>query len=173
MRGHLKTNDFIVFFTIFLGIGNTNSSDGKPFAPEKYYVNVGTNYGNLTGGVIHFVKKVFVHPMYKGGGDNHYFHDVGMLQLTEDIKLNDRARVVRLAKPTNKPKVGDSMTISGWGTNPEHPDDNRLYQVVLKVISAKQCTQELAGGTVEEVEQHQICAKAEGKNQCKGDSGGM
>lgn len=152
--------------------GNTNETDSKPYSPESYFVNVGTNNNDLTGGTLHYVKTVFVHPKYKGGGDNHFFHDVGLLELTNDIELNDRSQLVKLAHCSDRPFSGDDLTISGYGKNPDHPNDKRLYQVHLKVITAQKCVDELAGGTVEEVDKHQICAAAKGKNQCKGDSGG-
>lgn len=98
---------------------------------------------------------------------------MSILELTEDIQLNNRAQLVTLALPTDDPKNGTDGTITGYGTNPDHPDDDtHLYQVHLNVITAEKCVMELAGGTAEEVRKHQICAQAPGKNQCEGDSGG-
>lgn len=125
----------------------------------------------MTGGTIHYVKAVFVHPKYKGGGDNHFFHDVGLLELKTDIELNNRSSLVTLAYQGDDTDNGTEGYITGYGTNPDHNDDIHLYQVHLNVISAEVCVSELAGGTAEEVDKHQICAEAEGKNQCQGDSG--
>lgn len=160
----------INFFILFLG--NTNETDGQPNMASKYYVNVGTNRNDLTGGTIHYVKTVFVHPKYKGGGDNHFFHDVGLLELIDLIVLNDRSRLVTLAHCGDNPKNGTDGIVTGYGTNPDHPSNALLYQVHLNVITAEQCTKALAGGTTEEVNKHQICAAAPGKNFCQGDSGG-
>lgn len=128
---------------------------------------MGTNYKDLTGGTIHSVKTVFVHPKYKGGGDNHYFHDVGLLELTDYIVLNERSQLVNLAHKDDNPENGTDGTVTGYGDNPDHPNDRRLYQVHLSVITGEQCVNELAGGTAEEVDEHQICAEAEGKNFCQ------
>lgn len=152
--------------------GNINETDNGLYSAASYYVNVGTNYKDLTGGTIHSVKTVFVHPKYKGGMNNHFFHDVGILELINDITLNDRAKLVTLAHPDDDPQNGTDGTITGYGTNPDHPNDRHLYQVHLNVITAEQCVEELAGGTAKEVDEHQICVEAPGKNQCPGDSGG-
>lgn len=155
-----------VFFISFQGC--RNDTDGGVNEASRYYVNVGTNHGALTGGVLHFVKTVFIHPKYKGGGDNHFFHDACILELQDDITLNDRSQLVQLARRTDKAENGTDGTVTGYGKNPDHPNDDRLYQVHLTVITAEQCVSELAGGTAEEVEEHQICAEAPGKNQCEG-----
>lgn len=97
---------------------------------------------------------------------------MGLLELIDNIQLGSKSQLVTLANRDDDPPVGTDCTVTGYGENPDHPDDSRLYQVHLNIISAKQCTEELAGGTAEEVEQHQICAEAMGKNQCEGDSGG-
>lgn len=147
----------------------------KPYTRENFIVISGTNKidPNPDGATFHSVKTVFVHPKYLTAKDNR-FHDVGLLELNNEIKLGRRAQLVQLARPTDRPATGADCTVTGYGTNPDHPKDaHSLYQVHLKVIAAEQCAEELADGTVEEVEQHNICAKAEGKNQCKGDSGGM
>lgn len=152
--------------------GNTNKTDGQYYHADAYYINVGSNRNDLKGGTIHSVKTVFIHPKYRGGGDNHFFHDVGLLELLDNIILNNRASLVTLARCGDRPENGTDGTVSGWGTNPEHPGSTDLYQVHLNVITAQQCVNELAGGTAEEVDEHQICAQAPGKNQCPGDSGG-
>lgn len=93
-------------------------------------------------------------------------------KLTQDIVLNSRAQLVSLARPSDRPKIGAVGTVTGYGTNPDHRGNKHLFRVDLEVISAEQCTNELAGGTAEEVDKHQICAQYPGRNQCEGDSGG-
>lgn len=150
-----------------------NEANRQPYNAERFYVNVGTNRNDLTGGTVHSVKNVFVHPKFKNGGQNYVFHDVGLLELTNDITLNDRAQLVELARPSDRPKIGAGCIITGYGKNPDHPHNKQLYQVHLNVITAEQCVKELATGTVEEVNKHNICAKGDDKNQCEGDSGGI
>lgn len=92
--------------------------------------------------------------------------------MTNDITYNDKAQPVELARRDDRPKTGTDCTITGYGKNPQHPHTRHLYQVHLKIITAEQCVKEVATGTVKEVEKHEICVKAKGKNQCQGDSGG-
>lgn len=47
-----------------------------------------------------------------------------------------------------------------------------MYQVQLTVITAESCHSQLNGDSVENIEQHEVCAEAYGKNTCQGDSGG-
>lgn len=115
---------------------------------------------------------MFVHPKFRNGDENYRFHDIGLLELNDDITLNDKSKLVKLARRGDKPKIGADCTITGYGNNPDHPSNKLLYQVHLNVITSKQCVDELASGTVKEVEKHNICVKAKGKNQCRGDSGG-
>ncbi len=144
----------------------------QPYNASQFYVNVGTNRNDLTGGTVHSVKTVFAHPKFKNGGASYRFHDVGLLELNKDIELNDRAQLVNLARYDDKPQIGDDCTITGYGKNPDVPHNKYLYQVHLNVISSKECANEVADGTVKEVAKHNICVKAPGKNQCQGDSGG-
>lgn len=154
--------------------GNVDTkNDRKPFEGNRFQVISGTNKVDPNGGPIHLVKTAFVHPKYLNARDNR-FHDVGLLELYDDIQLSSRSQLVTLARRNDWPAVGTDCTITGYGTNPDHPNDQQtLYQVHLQVITSKQCVDELAQGTVEEVEEHNICAKAPHKNQCRGDSGGM
>lgn len=98
---------------------------------------------------------------------------MGLLELNDHIKLDSRSQLVQLAHRSDRPAIGADCTITGYGINPDHPhDQHSLYQVHLNIITAKQCADELAQGTYDEVEKHNICAKAPNKNQCRGDSGG-
>lgn len=134
---------------------------------------MGVNTIEFMGEGSHTVKNVYLHPKYMGGHDHHFFNDVALLELNDHIEINQRStKLVNLAQKNDRPKNGSDAIVSGWGTNPDHPNENRLYQVHLNIISAQTCHDELAGGTVEEIEKHQICAEAPGKNHCEGDSGG-
>lgn len=116
---------------------------------------------------------MFVHPKFRNGGANYRFHDVGLLELNDDIEVDSRAQLVKLANRNDDPKIGADCTITGYGKNPDHPHNKYLYQVHLNVINATKCVDELADGTVAEVKEHNICVQAPGKNQCQGDSGGL
>lgn len=136
------------------------------YAADRCLVFAGATESHA--GEIHYVKKVHVHPKYKGGGDNHLFHDISMIELKDHLTLDSTKQTLTIAGKDDVVKTGDDVFVSGWGTNPEHPDDDRLYQVHLKVISAQKCHDELTGGNVEEVEKHQICAYDKNKAHCHG-----
>lgn len=121
---------------------------------------------------MHTVKKVHLHPKYDGPS-SHYYHDVALLQLTDHITLDHSKELVTIAEKSDKTKSGDDVYVSGWGENPDHPNDNRLYQVFLKVMTAKKCHDEVGGGEVEEIEEHNICVGGKKKGHCQGDSGGF
>lgn len=153
--------------------GNVDEETRIPYNARQFYVNVGTNRKGPTGGTEHSVKTVFVHPKFRNGNATYRFHDVGLLELNDDIELNDRVQLVKLARPNDRPKVGADCFITGYGKNPDVPHSQYLYQVHLNVITAEQCVDEVADGTIEEVNEHNICVRAPGKNQCRGDSGGI
>lgn len=150
-------------------------ADRSQFAADQFFVNVGTNRNDLTGGTVHRVKTVFVHPKFKNGDANYVYHDVGLLELRNDIILSGTAQLVQLAYPKDKPKTGQDCTITGYGTNPDVPHNRYLYQVHLNVITAEQCVEafKVFENRTEEVDKHEICVQAPGKNQCQGDSGGI
>lgn len=135
-------------------------------------INVGSSRNDLSGGTRHSVKTVFIHPKYRGGGKHNFFHDVGLLELKKNIDLGDRAQLVSIAEPDDRPKDGGDVTITGYGRNPDNPVNKLLYQVQMNVITAERCVNEIAGGDVDKVDQHQICVEGDNKNQCPGDSGG-
>lgn len=138
------------------------------YPPDKMFVYIGSTI--TPGGEMVTVKKIHVHPKYKGQ-KTHYYHDIAILELEDDITLDHTKAIGPIAKPTDKTKPGDDVFVSGWGTNPDHPGDSRLYQVHLKVMSAQTCKDKVGGGEVSEIEEHNICAGAKKKAHCEGDSG--
>lgn len=95
-----------------------------------------------------------------------------MLELTQDIELSQSSKYTKLAHKNDKIKAGSSGIVSGWGTNPDHPGDQRLFQVQLNVISPEECARLNDEDDAEGYEKHEICTQAPGKNFCAGDSGG-
>lgn len=153
--------------------GNVDEDTRKAYKAEQFFVNVGTNNNDLTGGTLHRVKRVFVHPKFKNGGPDYVFHDVGLLELSSAVQFNNRTQPVKLARRKDRPKIGAECTITGYGFNPDVEHNKHLYQVHINVIIAEQCVKELEkDSTAREVNKHEICAKAKSKNQCQGDSGG-
>jgi hypothetical protein len=120
------------------------------------------------GGNLNFVKTVYTHPKFNGG-TNHFHHDVGLLELRNELVISAYQRMVTLVHSNDVTPVGRDGYTSGWGENPDHPNDSSLYQVHLTVISAQSCHDQIGGDTVEEREQHEICGQAKGRNFCEGD----
>lgn len=121
------------------------------------------------------VKSVYANPKFDGKQEN-YHHDIGLLELTEDIEFNSKAQAVNLPDQDYAPAAGSDVILSGSGTNPDNKKDSkeRLYQVELQIISAQDCYKyHHRGHSVKELEEHEICAKGSGKKGGKGgDSGG-
>ncbi|XP_037038696.1 trypsin 3A1-like [Bradysia coprophila] len=142
---------------------------GHVYGPDQYFIYVGSSMKQ--GGDVHTVKNVHLHPKYQGP-ESHYFHDMALLELNEAISLDQNKAIVPIAQASDKTNPGEDVFVSGWGFNPDHPSDNRLYQVHLTVKSAKACKDKVGGGTVKEIEEHNICAGGKNKAHCQGDSGG-
>ncbi|KAJ6605104.1 Trypsin-1 [Pseudolycoriella hygida] len=147
----------------------------EPFPPDFFYVIAGTREGGTepSDGTIHQVKTVFRHPKFKGvNSDTNGHHDVGLLELVDEIELGEKSQLVELAHEDDRPAVGTDCKLAGWGKNPDHPGDKSLYQIHFNIISSQECYDEFASDEVDELEKHEICAQAPGRNECPGDSGG-
>lgn len=142
----------------------------QQYTPSQYLVNSNSNTSSPLDGNLHYVKNVYTHPKFRGSS-NHFHHDVGILELQDEILITTTSRLTTLAHSNDETPAGRVGRVSGWGENPDHPNDNRLYQVELNVISAQNCSSQF-GSDEDQIEEHEICAQAPGKNFCKGDSGG-
>lgn len=121
------------------------------------------------------MEKVYANPKFDGKQEN-YHHDIGLLELKEDIEFNSKAQPVNLPDENYTPAPGSVVILSGSGDNPDNIQDSkeRLYQVELQVITAQECYMyHHRGHSVKELEKHEICAKGRGRKSGKpGDSGG-
>lgn len=119
------------------------------------------------------VKAVHVHPRYNGTVSNG--HDVTVLELNSEIRLNgDTTNNIQLSSETSFP-AGTRALASGWGTNPNNTDSTSLYQAVLETYSAEECAKSYPRETEQQIEREQVCALGpapEYANVCQGDSGG-
>ena len=71
--------------------------------------------------------------------------------------------------------AGVSVTVDGWGTvNGRYKKiPQKLQKVVLKTLSNSDCAAgEFSKPFYPEISPHMLCARAEGKGSCYGDSGG-
>lgn len=112
-----------------------------------------------------------MHPKFRAGANRRH-HDVGLIQLKDDIKFSSVSQMTKLIHDGSHVRVGDDGIVSGWGTNPDVPHDRHLNQVHLTVIDSETCARQIGEDTPEGIEQHEVCGEAPGKAFCQGDSGG-
>lgn len=93
--------------------GTKNLTSGVLRIADRYIVRVASTYRN-SGGKLHYVKKVFAHPKFVGRSDN-FHHDVGLLQLKTDIRMDNSATYITIAHAQDETKVGTDGVVSGWG----------------------------------------------------------
>jgi trypsin len=151
-------------------IGTQDINTGEILKPERYFIRAGSTQKH-SGGTIHTVSNVYVHPKFRAG-ENKKHHDVGLLKLADPIKLSDKSQLVKLIDEDTSTEVGDKATLAGWGNDPIVPHDYHLNQIEYTVIDSKSCAKEIATDTEAGVEKHEICAKSPGASGCEGDSGG-
>lgn len=165
----------IFFYSPLILIPGVTDKDNNyaTIDPDSFEVNIETvlrHHGKKVQ-----VKKVHANPKFVGKEEN-YHHDIGLLELEEDIEFNTKAQPVNLPDENSTPADGSDVILSGSGTNPDNKKDSkeRLYQVELQVISAEECYKyHHKGHSVKELKKHEICAKGSGEKSGKGgDSGG-
>lgn len=82
---------------------------------DRYQIRVASSYIR-SGGRTHSVSRVFVHPRFIGASDN-FHHDVGLLQLSDNIQLDNSAYYTTLAHANDVIYPGTDGLVSGWGKN--------------------------------------------------------
>lgn len=117
------------------------------------------------------VSKIYYHPEFKGKKGLLY-HDVSILRVDGTIKIGKKhnTELLQLPSPNEEPQKGHELWVQGWGTNPQNPDDKRLYRATMKIVHGKKCYRQKKE-TVEEFEQHEVCAVPVDGKTCPGDSG--
>jgi trypsin len=136
--------------------------------PFYYSVRVGST-SQLTGGDIHKVKGVYVHPFFD---PDSYDYDVALLLLNSSIAIDGiTKKIIQL------PFFGQAVfemtpcVVSGWGETQNFNETNiNLRSVNLYVSNQKECHKYYSdvGG----ITWRMICAFAPKKDSCSGDSGG-
>lgn len=135
---------------------------------SRFTIRAGSTYKN-SGGRTYKATRVFEHPQYAANGRH---HDVGIIQLSDQIQFDRNTQLTQLAKANDVIYIGADTVVNGWGRNPDHPDDKEnLYQVHLRVVGPAVCARTF-GVPVAEVEKHNICVNGIRKSACQGDSGG-
>ncbi|EGI60766.1 Chymotrypsin-1 [Acromyrmex echinatior] len=127
---------------------------------------VATGSISITGGELHNVEKIIVHPQYSDRYEDAWKNDIA---LASPIQYNQFQKPISLAK--SKPFLGQICTLSGWGRlHTNGPLPSILQKMVQIVISQSQCQKELADMPL--TASHLCMLNRSGIGACLGDSGG-
>lgn len=109
------------------------------------------------------------HPYFSSSNGN---NDIGILRLEKDVAYTDFIRPICLpAVDVPPPPIGTSMTVSGWGATEQGNQADIKSKIEIPLISNSDCEKTISKYT--RITPNQVCAGGvEGKDACKGDSGG-
>ncbi|XP_011690276.1 PREDICTED: uncharacterized protein LOC105451493 [Wasmannia auropunctata] len=134
---------------------------------SNYKVATGTN--SISGGEIHTVKSILVHPQYSDKYEDAWKNDIAVITLVEPIKYNQYQQPIALT--TTKPTPGQACTLSGWGLiRTNGPLPRNLQKMTQVVVAQNKCQDShyempLTGS-------HLCTINRYGIGACSGDSGG-
>ncbi|XP_074389770.1 granzyme A isoform X1 [Zonotrichia albicollis] len=121
------------------------------------------------------IAKHIPHPCYDPSTKE---NDIMLLQLQGRAKLNKAVQTIPLPSSDYDPKPGTVCTVAGWGMTTS-PLRNRpgklpsaLMEVNVTVIRREICNDEKHYNGKPVITKNMICAGAENKDSCRGDSGG-
>ncbi|XP_012669131.1 kallikrein-8 isoform X1 [Otolemur garnettii] len=115
------------------------------------------------------VLKSIPHPCYNSSNSENHNHDLMLLQLRGRASLGAKVKPISLTD--HCAQVGQTCTISGWGTitSPQENFPDTLNCAEVKIIPQKKCEDAYPG----QVTEGMVCAgKSNGADTCQGDSGG-
>ncbi|MFD9960974.1 trypsin-like serine protease [Amycolatopsis sp. NPDC059020] len=134
---------------------------------SRVVIRHGSN--RLDGGTPVAVKKIVAHKQFN---PDSYFNDIALLKLASAMTYDAHTRPVTLAPANQVVRVGETLTLSGWGKT-SYPGDNPndLQTIGLKALDLQTCATRLSSkGPVSTAS---LCTTSpEGQGACKGDSGG-
>ena len=119
------------------------------------------------------VIKIEIHSNYNSGNLNNDF-SILKLKTSIDYCSYPHIRPVCLPSDTGLMYVGDTATVTGWGTTSSGGTvSNKLREVDVKVLSNSQCKNDYSYSS-SSITQNMLCAAVAGggKDSCQGDSGG-
>uniref|UniRef100_A0A1Y1L107 CLIP domain-containing serine protease n=1 Tax=Photinus pyralis TaxID=7054 RepID=A0A1Y1L107_PHOPY len=119
------------------------------------------------------VSEVVVHEMYDPFDQNQY-HDIALLRLEYDVQFTTFIKPICL--PTSEKLqgnyVGINMTVAGWGKTETKSESKVKLKLQVPVRSMDECGPVYSTKNVK-LSKGQLCAGGiEGKDSCRGDSGG-
>jgi len=115
------------------------------------------------------IENVIINPNYN---ENNISHDVALIKLAEDVKINDNIIPICLPNSGEELARGEKTVTVGWGAIANQgPESKILKQVVLQAIDRKSCSEYYPN----KIDDAMICAgdvEHVGSGSCNGDSGG-
>lgn len=115
------------------------------------------------------VEEQIPHPYFNSKTGN---NDLGLLRMDKDVAYTDFIRPICLP-PINipPPPVGSIMTVCGWGATEDGSQADIKSKIEIPLIANSECIKTVSSLT--SITPNQVCAGGvEGKDACKGDSGG-
>ncbi|XP_055595733.1 CLIP domain-containing serine protease B15-like [Uranotaenia lowii] len=120
------------------------------------------------------IEQVIPHPGYSTR-NNKVVNDIALIRLSTDVEFTKFAKPICLPLDQEigeRPIEGEHLTVIGRGLTENQNSSNFLRSVELMGQSHEQCNKNLARINVA-LEETQLCVGGEeGKDSCKGDSGG-
>ncbi|OWA51945.1 putative Acrosin [Hypsibius exemplaris] len=116
------------------------------------------------------IRRIIIHEKYSLNVNNSAA-DIALLEVDEFINFTNVISPICLPADKSDPSSGKSCVAVGWGdvmTKPDPKGPAVLMEVGLNIVDRETCNQNWTGT----VEDDMICAWAEGKDVCGGDSGG-
>ncbi|KAF2896027.1 hypothetical protein ILUMI_10148 [Ignelater luminosus] len=120
------------------------------------------------------IEEIIAHERYDSSNINQY-HDIALLRLAEHVNYTDFIKPICIPMTDdliNRNYTGFSLTVAGWGgTSTSTTQNDVMLQLAITVRSDYECT--AVYKTRVNIGVGQLCAGGEqGKDSCKGDSGG-
>ncbi|KAM3922957.1 mannan-binding lectin serine protease 2 [Leptodactylus fuscus] len=126
-------------------------------------------------------KSIFIHPDYTD--DQSYNNDIALIKLQDKVPMNERTLAICLPTKDKRFVINDSEDshvtgqVSGWGRSKHRASGTKkLFYVDVDVVDRVTCNtayqKKLNVGNKVLITDNMFCAGEEGKDSCKGDSGG-
>ncbi|XP_053975890.1 trypsin-7-like [Hylaeus volcanicus] len=132
---------------------------------RKFHVRAGSN-SYYEHGAIYAVKNTEIHPAYNA---INYDYDVGLVELSENIKFDNTKQPIKLPKFHSALEDGAKVQVLGWGASVLlGPVSEELLCSTMQKINNHDC-QEASGGDL--LTHRMFCALSNTASACVGDSG--
>ncbi|XP_048517101.1 uncharacterized protein LOC109533176 [Dendroctonus ponderosae] len=117
------------------------------------------------------IETLIPHPGYNNADQNRR-HDIALIRLSQDVQFSDYIQPVCLPLPSEASSNGETLIVAGWGRTEFGKDSDVKLKLQVPKVNPNSCSSTF-GALGVSITENQICAGGEdGKDSCKGDSGG-